>query len=484
MGSPPSVPPDLPGPGEIVGDKYEVERVLGAGGMGAVVAARHKTLGQKVAIKFLLPRMTRAAGAHERFLREARASVGIVSQHVARVLDVGTLEKNGAPYIVMEHLEGSDLKHILAEKQKLDPEVAADWMIQACEAIAEAHQLGIVHRDLKPANLFVSKHADGSPLIKVLDFGISKTSTGNPDSVPDLTKTDTMLGSPAYMSPEQVKNPKHVDLRTDVWALGVILYESLSGRLPFDAETVPSLSAKICMDAPESLATLAPDAPKDLIRVVERCLEKEPEKRYAGVTELARALLPFAPPSSRAIVERLGRMTSSADIALDATVEASSGIESADTVPDDRSSEKAQTTDGWGQTRNQRSGSRTTTILFAVIALSALATLGVYLSRKSHEGAVASAQPTTAATPPVATAPTAPTPTPSVAVSARAPEPPTVASVAPTPSAKQKPRITTKVPALSPAKCPAGQIASAGHCCPVGLVWQGSRCDRPLATGL
>jgi eukaryotic-like serine/threonine-protein kinase len=483
MGSPPSVPPELPGPGEIVGGKYEIEHVLGAGGMGAVVAARHKTLGQKVAIKFLLPRMTRTDGAHERFLREARASVGIVSQHVARVLDVGTLEKNGAPYIVMEHLEGSDLKQILSERERLDPEVATDWVIQACEAIAEAHQLGIVHRDLKPANLFVARHADGSPLIKVLDFGISKASTGNPDSIPDLTKTDTMLGSPAYMSPEQVKSPKEVDLRTDVWALGVILYEALSGQLPFDAETVPSLSAKICMDSPASLAKLAPKAPPELVRVIERCLEKDPAKRYAGVTELARALLPFAPPSSRAIVDRLGRMTSSADIGMDATVEAPSGAESVDTVKEARSAEKAQTADGWGQTGSQRAGGRTTTVLFAVIAIAAVATLAVYLSRNSKEGAAASATAAVTPPPPMTTSPQAPVATSSVALSARAPDPVPVASASAPPSSTQKPRVTSKVPAISPAKCPTGQIASAGHCCPVGLVWQGSRCDRPLATG-
>jgi serine/threonine protein kinase len=475
MGSPPSVPPELPGPGEIVGDKYEIERVLGAGGMGAVVAARHKTLGQKVAIKFLLPRMTRTAGAHERFLREARASVGILSQHVARVLDVGTLEKNGAPYIVMEHLEGSDLKQILVDRERLDAEVAADWMIQACEAIAEAHQLGIVHRDLKPANLFVARHADGSPLIKVLDFGISKATTTNPDSVPDLTKTDTMLGSPAYMSPEQVKSPKEVDHRTDVWALGVILYEALSGQLPFDGETVPALSARICMDTPESLAKLAPNTPAEIVRVVERCLEKDPGKRYSGVAELARALLPFAPPSSRAIVERLGRMTSSADIGLDATVEAPSKQESVDTVSD-----KAQTADGWGQTRNHRGGSRTTTLLFAVIAFSAVTTLGVYMWRNSKQPEAATAA--TAASTPAGSPSAAPTFVASAAP-ARAPEPAPIASAQPSPSASQKPRVVSKVPARFPAKCPAGQIASAGHCCPVGLVWQGTRCDRPLATG-
>lgn len=475
MGSPPSVPPELPGPGEIVGGKYEIEHVLGAGGMGAVVAARHKTLGQKVAIKFLLPRMTRTAGAHERFLREARASVGILSQHVARVLDVGTLEKNGAPYIVMEHLEGSDLKQVLVERERLDAEIAADWVIQACEAIAEAHQLGIVHRDLKPANLFIARHADGSPLIKVLDFGISKATT-NSDSIPDLTRTDTMLGSPAYMSPEQVKSPKEVDHRTDVWALGVILYEALSGQLPFDGETVPALSAKICMDTPESLAKLAPKTPAEIVRVVERCLEKDPGKRYASVAELARALLPFAPASSRAIVERLGRMTSSADIGLDATVEAPSKQESVDTVPD-----KAQTADGWGQTRNQRGGSRTTTALFAVIAVSAVTTLAVYMWRNSKQPEASSASSPSSAQAPSPSA----APTPSAALApARAPEPPPIDSAEPSASASQKSRVTSKVPAKFLAKCPAGQIPSAGHCCPIGLVWQGTRCDRPLATGL
>jgi serine/threonine-protein kinase len=467
----PSVPPELPGPGEVVGEKYEIERVLGAGGMGAVVAARHRQLGQKVAIKFLLPRMTRTEGAHERFLREARASVGIRSQHVARVLDVGTLEKNGAPYIVMEHLDGSDLKQILSERGRLDAQVASDWVIQACEAIAEAHQLGIVHRDLKPANLFVAKHADGSPLVKVLDFGISKASSNNPDSVPDLTKTDTMLGSPAYMSPEQVRSPKQVDKKTDVWALGVILYEALTGKLPFDGETVPAISAKICMDEPEKLATLAPDAPSELVAVVERCLSKDPARRYAGVAELARALQPFAPEHSRAIVDRLGRMTSSADIGLDATVEAPSTAQAP-------SAEKAQTAEAWSETQHHKKSSRTTAVLLGVIAIATLATLALFLARNSKTETPATAAQPVASAPAVATAPPAPS-------AEASPRPIVTETPLPTASvvASQKPRVTSKLPARLPAKCPTGQISSSGHCCPVGLVWQNGACSRPLATG-
>src|SRR5262245_48550017 len=232
------------GPGHVLAGKYRVERVLGEGGMGVVVAARHLQLDQTVALKFLLPQAIANPEALGRFLREARNAVRLKSEHVARIIDVGTLD-DGAPYIVMEFLEGSDLASVLAQQRALAIPVAADFLLQACDAIAEAHSLGIIHRDLKPQNLFVTRRHDGASLIKVLDFGISKSTAGGDFTA---TRTQAVMGSPAYMSPEQMRSAKLVDARTDVWALGVILYQLVLGRVPWDAETFTELCIKVSMD--------------------------------------------------------------------------------------------------------------------------------------------------------------------------------------------------------------------------------------------
>ena len=300
---PPSVAPAKPG--DVLAGKYRVERVLGAGGMGVVVAATHMQLGELVALKFLLPRSLDKPDTVTRFLREARAAVRIKNEHVARVSDVGTLE-NGSPYIVMEHLEGRDLGEVLEDDGPLRAELAVSYVLQACEAIAEAHALGIVHRDLKPSNLFVARRIDGAPVIKVLDFGIAKaTSLDDSDAI---TATNTTMGSPRYMSPEQVRSARQVDPRSDIWSLGVILHELVAGAPPFTGESAASLLAALVMDQPKRLRDARPDAPEELERVVLRCLEKEPDRRYANVAELARALAPLA-PDARTSVELLCRIS-------------------------------------------------------------------------------------------------------------------------------------------------------------------------------
>jgi serine/threonine protein kinase len=200
--------------------------------MGVVVAARHVQLEQRVAIKFLRRGAGHESTAVERFLREARAAVALSSDHVARVLDVGTLE-SGEPFIVMEYLDGVDLGQVLDQKGPLPIPEAVDSVLQACEAIAEAHSLGIVHRDLKPSNLFRNNRRDGTTIVKVLDFGISKSADFNiAKSEKNLTASGLVMGSPGYMSPEQVRNARTVDVRTDVWALGVILSRARPGRVP------------------------------------------------------------------------------------------------------------------------------------------------------------------------------------------------------------------------------------------------------------
>lgn len=296
----------LPKEGDIVAGKYQVERVLGKGGMGVVVAARHTSLRQHVAVKFLLPKALTLPGAAERFLREARAAVAIKSEHVARVLDVGALE-SGEPYMVMEYLTGTDFGQLLKTRGPLPAREAVDYLLQASEALAEAHAVGVIHRDLKPGNLFLTSRADGSPLVKVLDFGLSKAMKPGEDEH-SLTAPDIIVGSPHYMSPEQLKSLKQVDARTDVWALGVILYQLLSARRPFEADSLVGTCARIAADAPTPLRERKADVPAELEAIILRCLEKDLDKRVQSVADLARLLAPFGSERAPISVERIVRV--------------------------------------------------------------------------------------------------------------------------------------------------------------------------------
>ena len=301
-----STPPPPPvAIGELVANKYRVERVLGRGGMGVVVAAMHEQLAQRVAIKMLLPEAEASSNALARFTREARAAATIRGEHVARVLDVGELP-GGAPYIVMEYLEGRDLAQTVAERGTLSPEEAVSFVLQACEAIAEAHAAGIIHRDLKPSNIFVTTGPDGSPLIKVLDFGISKALLAS-GAEGQLTTTSSFVGSPVYSPPEQLVRAHDVDARADIWSLGTILFEILGGRPPFIGDSVMHVASKIFNDLPTPLQEVRPDLPPELCAVVMRCLRKRPEDRFPDVSALAQALAPFAPTHSVS-AERIARI--------------------------------------------------------------------------------------------------------------------------------------------------------------------------------
>jgi serine/threonine-protein kinase len=295
--------------GEVLAGKYRVEKVLGAGGMGVVVAAHHLQLEQHVALKFVRPEALSDTQAAERFMREARLAAKLKSEHVAKVLDVGTLD-SGAPYMVMEFLDGQNLAEVLQSRGPLPVEAAADYIVQACEALSEAHALGIVHRDLKPQNLFLTKGVGGAPLVKVLDFGISKAMQQAPGSV-NLTQTSAVMGSPLYMAPEQLRSSRNVDPRADIWALGVVLYELLTAHVPFVGESMTDLAIKVAHDPYVPVDRLRAGIPPELAAIVTRCLEKAPEKRFADAAALAVSLEPFATPEAKLSVHR-ARMVSGA----------------------------------------------------------------------------------------------------------------------------------------------------------------------------
>lgn len=294
----------VPEPGTTLGGKYLVDRVLGVGGMGVVVAATHLQLEQKVALKFLLPEALASAEVVARFAREARAAAKIRGEHVARVIDVGAFD-DGTPFMVMEYLEGHDLAKELELHGPLPIEDLARYILETCEALAEAHAAKIVHRDLKPSNMFLARQPDQQAIIKVLDFGISKLED---KPTAGLTKTSALMGTAFYMSPEQLTTPKAVDPRSDIWALGVIMYELLTGRQPFAGESVPEIIASILQNQREPLTSLRPNVPPGLVAAIDRCLMFKAADRFANVAQLSAAIAPFATDEARRSVAVVSRV--------------------------------------------------------------------------------------------------------------------------------------------------------------------------------
>jgi eukaryotic-like serine/threonine-protein kinase len=282
------------GPGDVIAEKYCIEGPIGEGGMATVFVAQHLLLDNKVAVKVLLPELTSNPELVARFINEARAAARIDNNHVSRVLDVGRLP-GGAPYMVMELLEGTDLQDLLHARGTIPVEEAAGYVLQALEAIAQAHAMGIVHRDLKPSNLYLARRKDGTSRVKVLDFGISKAKNPLNEAHNALTSTKSMLGTPVYMSPEQVRNASRVDARSDVWALGVILHELVAGKPPFAGETLGELLVAIREERPAPLRTIRPEVPEAFEALVLKCLARAPEDRFEHVADLATALAPLAP---------------------------------------------------------------------------------------------------------------------------------------------------------------------------------------------
>jgi serine/threonine-protein kinase len=280
--------------GDVIGEKYRIDAVLGAGGMGVVFAARHTTLNGQFALKFLSREGLANSQSIGRFYREAQAAAKLKSEHAVRVFDVGT-HANGLPYIVMEYLEGGDLGRLLRNGGQLPITEAVDYIRQTCAAIADAHKAGIIHRDIKPSNLFCVPREDQSLMIKVLDFGISKVTDALPNDE-GVTVTGNFIGSPSYMSPEQMKAPNRVDARTDIWSLGVVLYECVTGKLPFPASTFPEICLRVAQDPPIAPRTYRPDLPVRLEAIILRCLEKDREKRFPSAQALSEALEEFGEP--------------------------------------------------------------------------------------------------------------------------------------------------------------------------------------------
>ncbi len=306
-----------PPPGEIIAGKYRVERELGKGGMGIVVAAVHVELDQRVAIKILREAAMDNPESVARFLREAKAAARIRSENVARVMDIGTLD-DGRAYIVMEHLDGTDLADVLHAEGALPLDHAVDLTLEVCAAMATAHAAGIVHRDLKPANLFLAQTPDRTSVLKVLDFGVSKlvnVSAATKEEA-SITQTGQIFGSPAYMSPEQLRGDP-VDARTDIWSIGVVLYQLLSGDLPFRHSSFAEILAAAMRDPAPKLTSKIPDLPAEVDAILERCLEKDPEHRYPNVGELAQALAPFGSKRGEEAAERVARIMSAAETTLD-----------------------------------------------------------------------------------------------------------------------------------------------------------------------
>lgn len=419
-------------PGDKVADKYLLEKELGRGGMGIVFLATDLDLERPVAIKVLLEEHVEDQGAVARFLREAKASVKIKSEHVAHVYETGKLA-NGVPYIVMEYLQGQDLADRLEQGGPLDEGQIAEILLQACEALAEAHAAGIVHRDLKPANLFLARRPDGSDVIKILDFGISKIST---NSV--LTKSQTLVGSPYYMSPEQLESAQDVDARADIWAAGVIMYELWTGKRPFEGNSLAALCVTVLNASPKPLSELKESTSPQFAGVVSRCLQKSRSDRFQNVAELAEALEKITPGSSAGAAARVVKV-----------------LQNARTVPDtprresDPVHERAAS---WAQTNREATAQRERgrRFILATVVIVAAGGIGVALGQWVQQDAPKDAA---FASPPLA----------EKADVAESPVPPPVDSPArPTAAARVEPALDQPLPVVSASvRAPAGASASA-----------------------
>ena len=381
-------------PGDLIDGRYRVESFLGGGGMASVYRATHIVLEQSVAIKVISPVIRELPGMAQRFLREARAATHLKSEHVARVSDVGTMA-DGAPYMVMEYLDGCDLDAILGQGDEIPVEEAVDFVLQACEALAEVHGLGIVHRDLKPANLFLTEGADGLPCVKLIDFGISRTDSPLASKdVMALTQPETVMGSPRYMSPEQMESAAKADSRSDIYGIGAVLYELLTRKAPHEGETFLDIYAAATLAPPVLPSALRGDVPKELDVVTLKCLEIEPDNRYPDTAELALALAPFGPAGSLGRADAIARILGAA---RSRTQQATGGD---DAIMGDEGSRVRKRISSSAHALRQKRKARSA-MLFAVLAIAGLTYGGRTLYTRGQASGVATAEATAAAAPPV-----------------------------------------------------------------------------------
>jgi len=294
------------GPGSIVAQRFRILRVLGRGGMGIVFLALHLELDRRVALKIVRDELLAREDAVDRLRHEARNAAKLRSEHSTRVLEFGRLE-SGAPYIVMEYLEGIDLEAYMMAHGPIAPREAVGLILQACEAVAEAHAHGIIHRDLKPGNLFLATSADGSTTVKVLDFGISKSTHERSPRV--ITDPRMVVGSPGYMSPEQVRCSSRVGPAADIWSLGAVLYEAVTGHCPFEGDSITDVYKHVLDLEPLAPRAYQPSVSEWLECVILRCLRKDPLERFAGVAELAKELSAFGPAGSIGLARRIARVS-------------------------------------------------------------------------------------------------------------------------------------------------------------------------------
>ncbi len=469
-----------------IGGRYVVGEILGRGGMGIVAAGQHPDLDQDVAIKFMWPELASNETLAHRFRREAKVAAKVHSPHLVRVFDVGTLE-SGVPYMVMERLHGRDLHSEIRTRGPFPIPEAIEYLLQAASGVAEIHARGVVHRDLKPSNLFVAEQA-GSHVVKVLDFGVSKEIARKETAA--LTATENLLGTPQYMSPEQIRASKHVDARADIWSLGVILYELLTGSLPFvgESEGVGEMFGLILFTPPRKPRELRPDLPTALEDVIMRCIRQNPADRFASVVDLADALLPFTAPSSAVRVEAIRRTLggakeigpitppnerptarganrtpqpreSDAEIAMAET--SFQGVESVRSGVAASASSGSAPGSGTSSEAERATGKRRTLAAAGIGLIVVLAAAGIALGRAAgsppNEGAASAVEPAAdppqagranaAADPPQAGRANADVPTPSPPESALAASPPAQAAAAemaaPTATATVPPKATT-----------------------------------------
>ena len=452
-------------PGTVLLGKYRIDELVGSGGMGNVVRASHLYLHQSVAIKILLPEMARSESTKQRFLREAQATVKLKSEHSARVMDVGTTPE-GLPFMVMEYLDGNDLNQILRHHGPQVPSIVVDLMLQACEGIAEAHALGIVHRDVKPSNFFITRRPDGSMLLKILDFGISKT----PVDFGELTGTQTVIGTPSYMAPEQMKSGRSVDPRSDIWSMGVVMYQLIAGYPPFSGESYAELVLKVGLEPPMPLQVPLPNG---LVEVIMRCLDKDPRRRHQNVGEMARMLAPYAtdPISAAQSAGRAMRILQQRGAQLGVQGSPFGGgltapISPAQLTPHSwPASQGTSLSQGAGQVTLRPYRNRGL-LLAGVVALCGLAGVGGYavsqVSKPSGRPDNGRNEPHVQAPPPTAAAPAAATPPTAAAAAPNAASPPAASPNDAAPSvAAPNPAERTVAASIAPASPAAAPTAVA-----------------------